>query len=149
MNIRRYTEADWNRIIQIYNLSKPDELSGSVDPGAFLPLEKDKRSQRLFRDSRIFVAEENETIVGFGGHKGNYISWLFVHPHHRRKGAARLLLEHILASLEGIVKLNVFNNNHSARALYHQFGFEIEREFVGNLTGLKTKALIMRLEISD
>ncbi len=146
MIIRRYTDADWESIADIYNLSKPDELRDSVDPRAFLPLERDTRSQRLFRESRIVVVEDHEEILGFGGNTGNYISWMFVHPHHRRKGAARLLLEHILASLDGTIELNVFKNNHPARSLYQQFGFEIEREFVGNLNGYKTNAMTLRMD---
>ncbi len=147
MIIRPYTDADWKSIADIYNLSKPDELRGSVDQRAFLPLERDARSQRLFRESRILVVEDQEEVLGFAGNSGNYISWMFVHPHHRRKGVARLLLEHILTSLDGKVKLNVFKNNHAACALYQQFGFEIEREFVGNLNGYKTKAMTLRMHM--
>lgn len=149
MMIRPYTDADWESIAGIYNLSKPDELRDSVDPRAFLPIERDTRSMRLFRESRIVVVEENEAILGFGGNTGNYISWLFVHPHHRRKGVARFILEHVLAGLDGIVKLNVFKNNHAARSLYTQFGFTVEREFVGNLNGYKTNAMVLRLLMTD
>ncbi len=149
MRVRPYTDQDWERVVEIYNLSKPDELHGSVDPRAFLPLERDTQSLHLFRRSRIVVAEEDGILLGFGGHRGNYISWMFVHPHHRRKGAARLILEHILASLKGTVKLNVFANNLAARTLYERYGFDVEREFVGNLNGYKTSAMTMRRKKAD
>lgn len=144
MKVRSYTDADWNSIQEIYDLSKPDELLGSVDLRAFVPLERDLISLRLFRECRIVVVEEAGEIRGFGGHCGNYISWLFVHPRHRRRGVARTILHHILSQVPGTAKLTVFKNNRAARALYRQFGFEIEREFTGNLNGFQTKAMTLR-----
>jgi ribosomal protein S18 acetylase RimI-like enzyme len=144
MKVRGYTEADWEDVKEIYNLSKVDELKGSVDLRAFIPLERDPRNLRLFRESRIVVVEESETILGFGGSSGTYISWLFVHPRHRRRGVARMILHHILDRLEGTATLNVFKNNRAARALYRQFGFELERDFTGNLNGFRTEAMTLR-----
>ncbi len=144
MKVRGYADGDWEAVREIYNLAKVDELKGSVDLRAFIPFEKDPRSLRLFRESRIVVVEEGGTILGFGGNNGDYISWLFVHPHHRRRGVARMILNHILDQLQGTVTLNVFKNNRAARALYDQFGFEIEREFTGNLNGYQTKAMTLR-----
>jgi len=144
MKVRGYVDGDWEAVREIYNLAKVDELQGSVDLRAFIPLEKDSRSLRLFGESRIVVAEEGGTILGFGGNNGNYISWLFVHPLHRRRGVARMILHHILDQLKKPATLNVFKNNRAARGLYRQFGFEIEREFTGNLNGFQTKAMTLR-----
>jgi ribosomal protein S18 acetylase RimI-like enzyme len=144
MKVRSYADGDWEAVREIYNLAKVDELKGSVDLRAFIPLEKDPRSQRLFGESRIVVVEEGGTLLGFGGNSGNYISWLFVHPLHRRRGVARMILNHILDHLKESATLNVFKNNRAARALYDQFGFEIEREFTGNLNGFQTRAMTLR-----
>jgi len=75
MNIRLYEKADWDVVRNIYNLAKPDEMRGSVDLRALIRLEDDKNNLKLFHESKIFVVEENKIIVGFGGNKGNYISW--------------------------------------------------------------------------
>jgi putative acetyltransferase len=80
MNIRQYSDTDWQEVEKIYNLSKPDEMRGSVDLQALIPFKEDSNAIKLFQDSEIIVMEENDKIIGFAGNKGNYISWLFVHP---------------------------------------------------------------------
>ncbi len=146
MKIRFYKETDWENVKDIYNLSKPDEMRGSVDLRALIPLEEDSNNLKLFHDSQIFVIEEDKTIIGFGGNKGNYISWLFVHQNHRRKGVAKAILQQILSQLTGTIKINVGKNNMAGRALYKKSGFKIEREFIGNFNGYKSQAMTLSLE---
>lgn len=146
MIIRDYKDTDWAQIKEIYNLSKPDEMRGSVDLRALIPLEKDERTIQLFHDSQIFVVEQDSIVLGFAGNKGNYISWLFVHPNYRKKGIGKLLIEHTLNRLTGLIKLNVAKNNSAARALYKKYGFQIEREFEGNYNGYKSQAVTLYLE---
>ena len=80
MKIRSYSNSDWEAIREIYNLSKPDEMRGSVDLAAVIPLEHDYKMTQLFKESELIVMEENGKVTGFSGNKGNYISCLFVHP---------------------------------------------------------------------
>ena len=145
MKLRRFEKEDWEEIKTIYNLSKPDEMRGSVDLRALIPIEKDKKGIALFNESQIVVVEENKTILGFGGHKENYISWLFVHPAQRRRGVANMILDHILNELNGTIKLNVGKHNKAAKSLYEKAGFKIEREFTGNFNGYKSEAMTMSL----
>jgi ribosomal protein S18 acetylase RimI-like enzyme len=145
MELRRFDKEDWNKIKNIYNLSKPDEMRGSVDLRALVPIEKDEKCLILFNESEIVVVEENNTILGFGGNKGNYISWLFVHPDHRRRRVAETILIHILNKLSGTIKLNVGKYNEPAKALYFKFGFKVDREFIGNFNGYKSEALTLYL----
>ena len=146
MELREFKKEDWNEIKTIYNLSKPDEMRGSVDLRALIPIEKDEKGMKLFNESRILVVVENGSILGFGGHKGNYISWLFVHPAQRRKGVAHMILDRILGQLTGSVKLNVGKRNEAAKSLYFKFGFKIEREFTGNFNGFESEALTLFLD---
>ena len=76
-------------------------MQGSVDENAVLQLEQDPPMLALFCDSTIFVADEGDQIIGFGGYKGNYVSWLFVHPAQRRRGVARALLREIMGADRG------------------------------------------------
>ena len=85
-----YTDIDWEAVRNIYDLSKPDEMRGSVDLSAILPLSDDPKHLAMFRESSIIVIEEANNIIGFAGHKGNYISWVYVHPAHRRRGIATI-----------------------------------------------------------
>lgn len=135
MRIRPYVHNDWAAVCQIYNLAKPDELLGAVDPNAILRLEADSDMQALFRGSDVFVAEDSARVVGFGGNRGSFITWLFVHPSFRRNGIATSLVRFMLGRLAEPVTLNVMSGNVSARALYERIGFKVEREFQGHFQG--------------
>ena len=66
------------------------------------------------------------------------ISAVCVHPDHRGKGYARILVRTLMESLrqQGLVPmLHVFEGNASAIALYQQLGFEIRRRL--HVTGLR------------
>jgi ribosomal protein S18 acetylase RimI-like enzyme len=135
VRLRAYHGDDWTSVCEIYDLSKPEELLGVVDSGSVLPLEADTDMQALFRGSRILVAEESDRIVGFGGSRGSFITWLFVHPTFRRRGVATALVRDMLARLQQPVTLNVMVSNVPARALYARLGFVVEREFRGSFQG--------------
>jgi ribosomal protein S18 acetylase RimI-like enzyme len=143
MWIRPYNASDWETVRDIYDLSKPDEMRGGVDPGAIVPLQQDPSALALFRDSMIYVADAGERVIGFAGHQNNYISWLFVHPAHRRQGAARALLSAIMGRLDGAVTLNVAPWNLAARQLYEEFGFAPAREFIGTFNGYDVTVLTL------
>lgn len=136
VQIRRYETSDWDAVREIYGLSKPDEMRGSVDLSAILPLEADEGHLALFRESSISVAEDAGQVVGFAGHRGNYISWVYVRPTHRRRGVARRLVQDMLGRLTGTVTLNVGANNTAARQLYETLGFVIDRESLANSTAM-------------
>lgn len=149
MKIRQCEQRDWEAVKNIYNLSKPDEMRGSVDLCALIPLEEDESNLKLFKNSQIYVVEEDKRIFGFGGNKGNYISWLFVHPDHRRKGVGQMILNLILGELSGEIRLNVAKNNMAAQSLYEKNGFIIERVFTGNYHGFPSQAMTLLLNKSS
>lgn len=143
MRIRPYETSDWEAVRDIYDVSKPDEMCGGVDASAIIPLQQDPAGLSLFHGSVILVAENNERMIGFGGYKENYISWLFVHPAHRRKGVARGLLSEMMECLQGAVTLNVGSWNLAARQLYNQAGFVTTREFIGTFNGYDVPVLTL------
>lgn len=143
MRVRPYKEADWEAVREIYDLSKPDEMRGGVDASAIIPLQQDPAALALFRDSVILVAEDGERVIGFGGYKQNYISWLFVHPACRRQGVGRALLNEIMGRLKGSATLNVGPWNLAARRLYQGVGFVTVREFVGTFNGRDVAVLAL------
>ena len=125
MKIRPYEASDWEAVREIYDLSKPDEMRGGVDVRAVVPLGQDPSGLALFRDSVSSWPLMLNGVVGFGGHKFKYISWLFVHPAHRRRGIARALLKEIIGHLQGAITLNVGHWNHAARKLFDELGFVV------------------------
>src|SRR5277367_247311 len=135
MKIRTYSDGDWPAVRDIYDLAKPDEMRGVVPAEAILSLDSDPEMKTLFQKSQILVAESDNRIVGFGGNLGNYISWLFVHPAHRRKGVATALVRAITTRLNGPITLNVATENIAARSLYERLGFTVERELIGDFKG--------------
>ena len=149
VHVRQYADADWEGVREIYDLAQPDEMRGSVALDAVLPLDADAAMLRLFRASVIFVVEDENRLIGFGGYKGNYISWLFVHPAHRRKGVAWMLLVEILKGLRGAITLNVAAGNHAARKLYEDLGFTVSRAFTGQFNGHAVEIITLMLEKTD
>jgi ribosomal protein S18 acetylase RimI-like enzyme len=146
MALRSYRGEDWAAVREIYDLSKPDEMHGVVEPSAILPLESDQNMMALFRDSHIVVAEESNRVIGFSGNRGTFITWLFVHPLSRRKGIATALICEILGRVDRPVTLNVVVSNIPALALYRRNGFTIEREFLGQFQGIPCKVAKLRHE---
>ena len=117
MNIRNYNSIDFEKVVEIYDLSKADEFAGEESSFKVIPLKEDSQMLKLFEESNIYIYE-NDIILGFAGHKDNYISWLFIHPEHRRIKIAQALIRHILSTLSGTISLNVANTNYTARSLY-------------------------------
>jgi ribosomal protein S18 acetylase RimI-like enzyme len=146
--IRPYRNDDWEAIRTIYDLAKPDEMRGSIQNlSAILPLADDTRRRLLFRESSITVAEDADQVIGFAGHQENYISWMYVHPEHRRQGIAIALLLEMLPRLGRPVTLNVGKNNDPARRLYEQLGFIVEQDFTGHWdNGEAVAVLTLRLD---
>jgi ribosomal protein S18 acetylase RimI-like enzyme len=119
-------------------------MRGAVDPSAILPFDQDPPTLKLFAMSEVIVAEHDDRIVGFAGHIGSYISWLCVHPDHRRERIGATLLRDLLDRLEPPVTLNVGTWNTAARQLYASLGFEVAEEFVGAFNGHDVAVLKLR-----
>ena len=145
VKLRSYQVKDWPAVCEIYALAKPDELAGIALPVAIPQLESDSSMRKLFEDSVIVVAELSGKVAGFAGSRGNFITWLFVHPEYRRAGVASALLRNLLASLERPLRLNVAAGNIPARTLYERFGFQVEREFMGSFQGTPCAIAKLRL----
>lgn len=85
-----------------------------------------------------FVAEEGGSLIGaiMAGHDGRrgFIYHTAVHPLHRRRGAARALVNAALDALkaEGITKiaLVVFDRNEAGNAFWEKLGFSQRNDLV-------------------
>jgi GNAT superfamily N-acetyltransferase len=91
ITIREYVEDDWDAICRIHDRARPDELRGSCDARAFVPLAQDPGADDIHY-SRKLVACEGERVVGFVSVDGPYLSWLYVDPEHYGRGIGRRLL---------------------------------------------------------
>ena len=77
--------------------------------------------------ARFLVATENDTVVGYlGCHHiagEGFIANVAVHPDHRRRGIARLLVQAAQAEDISRLMLEVRASNTAAIALYRSLGF--------------------------
>jgi ribosomal protein S18 acetylase RimI-like enzyme len=91
------------------------------------------------------VAERAGVVVGFSGIHGNTVSWLFVHPLHRRALIAETLLQIAIVGVQGNIELNVVKSNEAAVRLYEKLGFNNLREVTGSFNGQDCQVLRLQL----
>lgn len=128
MNIRKYSQWDYQQILAIYSASKLDELRYENTAFELLPLDKDKKRLAQLVESDIYIYETN-TVIGFCAYFGSEIRALFVHPNARGKGIGVSLLEFMLSHIKGEATLYVAASNYPAINLYQKYGFRITSEF--------------------
>jgi len=126
MNIRKFQEKDKSSLISLWQRVFPDDPSHN-EPSKVI-------SAKLAVDDLIFVAEQNDQIVGacmagYDGHRG----WLYavaVSPDFRRSGIGSLLVNAAIQQLKilGCIKVNlqIRSTNTSVAAFYKSLGFAME-----------------------
>lgn len=132
MNIRKMTIADYDKVYALWlscsgmGLNNLDDSREGIE--RFLKRNPDT----------CFVAEDGGEVVGviLAGNDGRrgYIYHTAVHPEHRRKGIAKLLVETALKALKelGINKaaLVVFERNEDGNAFWENIGFTARSDLV-------------------
>jgi ribosomal protein S18 acetylase RimI-like enzyme len=134
--IRDYRPADFEAVCRIHDRARPDELRGSFDPRAFVPLAQDPERDYIPLCD-MFVAEDGGTVAGFAGIDVPYLAWLYVDPDRYRRGIGRALLRHCLARLDADAWTIACGNNTPAIALYLSEGFLIQSRFTGTNAGFQ------------
>ncbi|MCG8306247.1 MAG: GNAT family N-acetyltransferase [Cytophagales bacterium] len=119
-------------------------MDGIVESDQILPLAQDEKMLQYFNESRIWVYENDLQLSGFTGLKGDFISWLFVHPDFRRRGIARKLLLKLIGENNNCLMLSIVKSNHAAMSLYLDLGFRVFEEFEGRMYGYKIPAVRMK-----
>lgn len=145
LTIRPYKKSDWQRLCDIHDRARIDELTGSVDLKAFLTLEQTAENEGLF-DDQLWVALEADNVVGFVAFEPEEITWLYVDSNHYRKGIGRRLLRFAIERCSDKIGLDVLSGNKPAIQLYLQEGFEIIETKKGRLAGneaFEAEGLIM------
>ncbi len=134
LSIRDYQKEDWDRIAEIHDVARLDELRGSVNLGAFLTLEQTAENEGLF-DAKLKVCLSDETILGFIAYSPEEITWMYVDPKHYRKGVGAFMMEHALAECNEKVVLEVLSENQRGIRFYEKFGFVKGELWKGKLEG--------------
>ena len=139
---RQYEDADWQAICQIHDRARPDELAGSCDPRAFVPIEQDPEIEKLIT-CRKFVAGVDGRVIGFVGVDGQYLAWLYVDPEYYSKGIGRELLRLGLGAIGKGAWTIVLEGNVRAKALYESEGFTEVKRFAAENAGYPCTCLRM------
>ena len=144
ITVREYEERDWVAICRVHNLARPDELRGSCDPRAFVPIEEDPEVKDL-RQSRKFVACDGERVVGFVGVDEDYLAWLYVDPEYYGRGIGRRLLQLGVGEIGSGAWTIVLEGNKRTRGLYEREGFREVRRFESENAGYPCTCVRMEL----
>jgi ribosomal protein S18 acetylase RimI-like enzyme len=132
--LRKYKYSDWEAISKIHDEARLDELRGTIDLNAFIPLSTAAFNEGLF-NGEIIIAEIENEVAGFIGFNNKTIDWLYVSPSHYKKGIGTALIEHALSKVKDEIRIAVFKNNLPALNLYRKMGFTEERTFKGPMIG--------------
>jgi ribosomal protein S18 acetylase RimI-like enzyme len=140
--IRDFVESDWHSVCRIHDAARPDELKGSCDPRAFVPLEQDPEAEEL-KESKIIVAQLEDEIVGFAAVRDSYLSFLYVHPDHYRQGIGLKLLRASIKLAEDVPWTIVLAENEPAISLYKRAGFDEVARFESDNEGYPVTCIRM------
>lgn len=139
---RDYQESDWKAICNIHDRARPDELEGSCDPRAFIPIEQDEEVKALKR-SQKFVACDEDKVVGFVAVDEKYVSFLYVDPDYYGQGIGRKLLQMSVETIGPGAWTIVLHKNKPAIGLYESEGFKEIRRFDSDNAGYPCTCLRM------
>ncbi len=145
MVTRAYCDADWPAVCAIHDRARPDELRGSCDTRAFVPLAEDQGDTENFRRSRKVVACLEEKVVGFVGVDGTYLSWLYVDPAFYGQGIGRRLLRLGVQLIGPEAWTVALEGNTRARHLYESEGFRVVNTYPGANAGYPCTCVKLRL----
>ena len=135
ITLRPYRDEDFAAVCAVHDQARPDELRGSCDPRAFVPLAQDVEDADDFSRSQKHVACVGERIVGFVGVDGAYISWLYIDPAFYGRGLGQRLLQ-LGTELAGPGAWTIcLSGNSRAIALYERAGFALTKTFAGENAG--------------
>lgn len=144
--IRSYDVSDWPAVCAVHDRARPDELLGSCDSRAFVPLALEQEDAADFHRSRKFVACWETRVVGFVGIDGTYVSWLYVDPDFYRRGIGRGLLRLAVGLIGSQAWTVSLAGNMRARRLYESEGFEVVETFQGFNAGYPCASLRLALK---
>ena len=134
MRVRTYEISDTKQIVKLFydtvhEVNIRDYTKAQVD--AWAPADIDIESWTKSLSSKFtFVAEEGETIVGFGQLEGNgHIDCFYCHKDFQRQGIGRIILEQIDAKARnsGIKKLFT-EASITAKAFFESYGFMVVKK---------------------
>ncbi|CDC69254.1 acetyltransferase [Staphylococcus sp. CAG:324] len=134
IQIRPYQETDFERLAQIHDCARKNELALADLSAAFIPLSIAAVKEDLFSYD-VYVAEYNDVVNGFIAFSKEEIAWLYVDINNTRKGIGKSLLSFALDKVKSNVSIEVLKGNLPAIFLYSSMGFKITETLSGKMPG--------------
>ncbi len=79
----------------------------------------------LNRGNEIYIATDNNKVIGIIAFNGNEINQLYIHNDYQGKGLGKKLLDMAKINSKGRLTLYTFEVNHKAQRFYERNGFKI------------------------
>lgn len=79
----------------------------------------------LNRENEIYIATDNNKVIGIIAFNGNEINQLYIHNDYQGKGLGKKLLDMAKINSKGRLTLYTFEVNHKAQQFYEKNGFKI------------------------
>ena len=136
LEIREYHEADFDRLCQIHDQARKQELKAANLEAAFNPLKIAAIEEDLF-SYNIYVATIDEKIVAFVAFSDDELAWLYVDPSFQKQGIGSKLIEFSLTKMKRPTYLEVLTGN-PAKSLYLHKGFKFLKHESGKMPGNET-----------
>ena len=128
--IRRFETRDLDEIMDLW-------LHVNIESHSFIEADYWKKNydmvRKLIPEAKVFVAEENEEILGFIGLTDTYIAGIFVKETEQSKGIGTELLRTVM-NLYDQLQLNVYKKNMRAVVFYQHRGFKIVNQKIDENT---------------
>ena len=134
IQIRPDQETDFERLAQIHDCARKNELALADLSAAFIPLSIAAVKEDLFSYD-VYVAEYNDVVNGFIAFSKEEIAWLYVDINNTRKGIGKSLLSFALDKVKSNVSIEVLKGNLPAIFLYSSMGFKITETLSGKMPG--------------
>lgn len=123
MKIKAYEKQYFDQLGMVMDKARMQELKSENLEQVFVAF-RDAPYLDYLMSCKIFLAFEDEKLVGFIGFKPGKIEFIYVDPDKQGRGIATMLMEKALNKLKRPIKLEVFTNNKQAKSLYKKFGFK-------------------------
>jgi len=137
MRIRRYVEADLERVTELFTRSVHALGAQRYDEAqrqAWAPAEPDlERFRARFAGMTLLLAEDQDDLLGFVGFEPDgHVDFLYTSPDHARRGVATRLHDEAVAALRELGVTALFTEaSEVARPFFERQGYAVvEREVV-------------------
>lgn len=139
--IRAYQHKDTKSILDVWY--QASLVAHPFLDQTFLEKEKINIQEIYLPNTKTWVFQENEQVVGFISMMDNEVGAIFVYPTFHGKKIGFQLMNHVATKFDTL-EVEVFERNKVGRTFYDRYGFTFLKKYVHEETGFE----MLRLEFS-